>query len=807
MAGASIYEKMDLFYLGRQLDPASGKTTRQPLLFKNKHLTTHAAILGMTGSGKTGLGIDLLEEAALDKIPALVIDPKGDMANLLLSFPDLAPRDFAPWIDEDAAARKDVPVTELAEQTAATWEQGLLSWDQDKGRIGRMRENVDFKVYTPGYSSGRPVSVLDSMEAPGEKVLQDNDAIASMVNSAVSSILALVGIKADPLQSREHILLSSIVLHYWRKQQDVPLEKLIGAVVNPPFAKIGTLSTDVFFPQQQRMNLAMQLNNILASPAFSGWTAGKALRIEDFLYSRSGKPQISIFSIAHLGDDERMFFVTMLLGKLIAWMRQQEGSNGLRCLLYMDEIFGYFPPSANPPSKKPMLLLLKQARAYGLGVVLSTQNPVDLDYKGLSNIGTWFVGRLQTRQDQDRVMAGIAGSSDTLSKANIREILADMRGRTFLLYSAHQDEPVVFETRWAMSYLKGPVSLAELDRLITPEQSSGGAEQNPVQPALAKVSSTFSANAPLLSARIAQCYLPAVIPVDCHDYVPSLVGTATVRFVKNTLNIDEQQEVCLAIDVPESCETIDWQEAAEYAYDQDVCSDYPAEQCRYGALSPLFAGMKNLRSLEKEFDDFLYHSMKLSVMKVASLKAFSMPGESKKQFQKRVADLLREKKEIEAEKIKYRFAKKQRVLEVRLEKALARVDKEKSDVRARGIDTALSIGATIFGALFGRKALSVTNANRTVRSARSAGRIFKEQGDVQRAKENVTLLQEDIDSLALELQEKLSDVADKYDLQKYPLQTMNITPRHSDIFNLHLRLVWEPVIPLPQVEGNSTQGE
>ncbi|RUM36101.1 MAG: ATP-binding protein, partial [Desulfobulbus sp.] len=630
MAGAGDYEKMDLFYLGRELDPATGKTTKKPLLYKNKYLTTHAAIIGMTGSGKTGLGIDLLEEAALDKLPSLVIDPKGDMANLLLSFPDLAPEDFEPWIDENAAAQKGLSRAEFAAQTASTWEQGITAWDQDKARIARMRKNVDFVVYTPGSSSGRPVSVLDSMEAPAKEVLQENDVVSSMVNSAVSSILSLVGIKADPLQSREHILLSSLVLYYWRKQQDVALEKLIGAVVNPPFAKIGTLSTDVFFPQQQRMNLAMQLNNILASPAFSGWTMGKSLRIEDFLYDKAGKPQVSIFSIAHLGDDERMFFVTMLLGKLIGWMRQQEGSNGLRCLLYMDEIFGYFPPSANPPSKKPMLLLLKQARAYGLGVVLSTQNPVDLDYKGLANIGTWFIGRLQTRQDQDRVMSGIAGSSDMFSQADIREKLSDMRGRTFLMYSAHQDEPILFETRWAMSYLKGPVSLRELDKLIVEDDAAKpGPEKGSARHPEGE---QFNPNPPLLSSAIEQCFMMAALPVEQIDYLPSLVGTASVRFFKQSQGIDEVKEVCFSLPVTGQTEEIDWQEAADDELEMELCTDGPVEGCRFSSLSPVFDGLKNLRGLEKEFDDFLYHSMKLPLMRVPSLKLHSKPGETDVQF-------------------------------------------------------------------------------------------------------------------------------------------------------------------------------
>lgn len=798
MAGASDYEKMDLFYLGRELDSQTGETTPQPLLYKNKHLTTHAAIIGMTGSGKTGLGIDLIEEAAIDKLPSIVIDPKGDMTNLLLSFPDLAAENFEPWVDEGKAAQKGISRKELAVETAAAWKKGLASWDQDQERIRRMRENADFVVYTPGSSSGRPVSVLDSMEAPDPEVLKDNDTAAGLVNSTVSSILALVGMKSDPLKSREHILLSSIVLYYWRRQQDLSLEMLIAAVVNPPFARIGSLTTDVFFPQPKRMDLAMQLNNILASPAFSGWTRGKPLRIENFLYSNSGKPQVSVFSIAHLSNDERMFFVAMLLGRFISWMRRQQGSSGLRCLLYMDEIFGYFPPNGNPPSKKPMLLLLKQARAYGVGVVLSTQNPVDLDYKGLSNIGTWFVGRLQTRQDQDRVMAGIAGSSDNFSEQEIRTMLSDMRGRTFLLYSAHQDEPVLFETRWAMSYLRGPISLSEISKLITTDPDRDSEDQpSSAQSFSAGTAEKYSATPPMLSSGIDQCFLPAAIPVEELDYVPWLVGMSTVRFFKQSQGIDETRDICLRLPVTGDIDNLDWQQAEEYTFEPGDCADKPVETSRFASLSPVFSSLRNLRGLEKEFDDFLYHSMRLPLLKVASLKLSSKPGETEAQFKKRVADLLREKKEVEADKIQERYAKKQRQLEIRLEKAYARLDKEKGDVTAKGIDTALSVGVAIFGALFGRKSLSVSTASRTARSMRGAGRVLKEKGDVQRAEDAVVLIQEDIDSLARELQEKLSALTDRFDPAKYDLQVVNITPRHSDIYNLRLCLVWEPVLELP----------
>ncbi len=783
------FEKMDLFYLGRELDQSSGETSSLPLLYKNKNLTTHAVILGMTGSGKTGLGIALLEEAALDKIPAIIIDPKGDMANLLLSFPDLAPADFEPWVDPDKARQQEMGIGELAGRTAAEWQQGLASWGQDKDRIARMREHTEFTVYTPGSSVGRPVSVLDSLRAPQPPAAADDEVMAGLVNSAVFSLLVLVGIKADPLKSRQHILLSSILLHHWRKHEDLDMESLIGSVVKPPFAKVGVFPLESFYPQSKRMELAMQLNNIIASPSFSGWTKGVPLQIDSFLSTKSGKARHSIFSIAHLSDEERMFFVTMLLGRLLAWMRQQEGTSGLRCLLYMDEIFGYFPPSANPPAKKAMMLLLKQARAFGLGIVLSTQNPVDLDYKGLSNIGSWFIGRLQTRQDQDRVLSGISASSESMNKKKLRELMAEMRGRTFLLSSTHRPEPVLFETRWVMSYLKGPVSLLDLGKL-----SDSG--QPLAEPSTAVVSGEQSATAgnsiPLLPDLIEQVFVPAPVPLDKVQYRPWLVGTARVRFFNQRRNIDQEQDICLRLPAGRTAAPFIWEKAEPCPVHPGQCRPSAQADSGFFPVSSELTDAGGLRALKKDFADFLYHGKKLPLLRVPSLKLESRPGESEEQFHLRLTSLLREKKTQAGQKVEERFRKKQQQLQVRLEKALGRLDKEKGDVKARGVDTVLSFGVAIFGALFGNKGVSIATANRSARGVRSAGRLMKEKGDVQRAEQEVERCEQALQVLADELQDSLGVLADRFDPSRYPVESFAITPRRNDIFAVDLCLLWEP---------------
>ncbi len=783
------FEKMDLFYLGRECDPSTPKSNRLPLLYKSKNLTTHGVILGMTGSGKTGLGIALLEEAALDKIPAIIIDPKGDMADLLLGFPDLAPADFLPWIDMDKAKRQEMNPEELAAETAETWKKGLAAWGQDGDRIRRMQENTEFSVYTPGSGAGQPVSVLDSLQAPGDEVLVDDEVLAGMVNSAVSSLLVLVGIKADPLKSRQHILLSSILLAHWRKGEGLDLETLIGSVVKPPFDRVGVFPLESFYPQTDRMELAMQLNNILASPSFAAWRKGEPLDIDSFLYTRQGKPRHSIFSIAHLGDEERMFFVTLLLGRLLGWMRRQPGSSSLRCLLYMDEIFGYFPPSANPPAKKAMMLLLKQARAFGLGIVLSTQNPVDLDYKGLSNIGTWFIGRLQTRQDQDRVLAGISGGAGNLDKAQFREMMTGMRGRTFLLSSTHRPEPVLFETRWVLSYLKGPVSLQEIGKLVAapPMQEKSSTAAAPTQD-----SGHATANAPLLPATLQQLFVPTPVPMETVRYRPWLTGSARVRFFNQKRNIDQVEEVCLRLPAGDKAQKFSWDESTASPVLLADCRVDPQQGASFFPVSAQLFDRKAITALKKQFADYLYHEKKLELLRVPTLKLESRPGETEQQFHQRLAALLREKKEEQAAKIEERFGRKQQQLQARLERAMARLQKEKGDVKARSVDTALSFGVAIFGAFFGRKGLSVTNASRSARGVRSAGRLIKEKGDVQRVEQEIDRIEQDLQALALDLQDALAEISERFDPARYPVETFALTPRRTDIFEVGITLVWEP---------------
>ena len=468
------YEKLGVFYLGKVYDMQAQKTKDDLLLYDSKDLTTHAVCVGMTGSGKTGLCIGLIEEAAIDGVPAILIDPKGDLGNLLLTFPNLQGSDFLPWINPDEARNKNLSSEMYADKQAALWSKGLGEWGQSGERIQHLKDAVEMLIFTPGSNAGQPVSILNSFSAPGKEILEDNDLLRERISTTASSLLGLVGIDADPIQSKEHILLSTILDSAWRSGKNLDLAALIHQVQTPPVQKIGVLDIESFYPSKERFGLVMALNNLLASPGFNAWLEGTPLDIGQILYTPAGKPRIAIFSIAHLSDSERMFFVSLLMNQVLGWMRSQPGTNSLRAIVYMDEIFGYLPPTSNPPSKTPMLTLLKQARAFGVGMVFATQNPVDLDYKALSNMGTWFIGRLQTERDKARLLDGLeSAAGGGFNRSQIENIISNLDSRVFLLNNTHEDMPEIFQTRWALSYLRGPLTRDQIKTLMEPVKESG----------------------------------------------------------------------------------------------------------------------------------------------------------------------------------------------------------------------------------------------------------------------------------------------------------------------------------------------
>ena len=803
------YEKLGSFYLGKTV--GEGQTGGELLLYDAKDLTTHAVCVGMTGSGKTGLCIGLLEEAAIDGIPALVIDPKGDIGNLLLNFPGLEAKDFRPWIDEAEAARKGLSPDDFARATAENWRDGLAAWGQDSARIMRLRDAVDMAIYTPGSTSGLPLSVLRSFTAPPPAQREDADAMRERILSSVSGLLALLGIDADPLQSREHILLSNILDSAWREGNDLAIADLIRAILAPPFSQLGVFDIETFYPEKERRALAMQLNNVLASPGFAAWTQGETLDIANLLYTASGRPRIAILSISHLSDAERMFFVTIVLNELLAWMRRQSGTSSLRAILYMDEIFGYFPPTANPPSKLPMLTLLKQARAFGVGCVLATQNPVDLDYKGLGNTGTWFIGRLQTERDKLRVLDGLEGASAAAGKAldrgRLDTILSGLGKRVFLMNNVHDETPVLFETRWVLSYLRGPLTRDQISSLMaerkirldaeaqgtaaqvkTSQVNAPQAATSQATDAQAAAPAEATAARPVLPDGVGEYFVPHTGREDAILYRSQLLATARLHFVHAKAGIDDWSTVTLLLPAPEEAAAPEWESGMRIDIGTLNGGESAAATARFAPL-PATLGKTKLRGeWEKRFAAWLYESEVVSVWTCAAEKALSRQGEGEKEFRIRLSGMQRERRDAAMEKLKAGYLPKFARVQERIRKAEQRVTKEEAQFRDQGLATAVDVGATLLGALFGRR---VSAASAVRQTASRVGRTSSERGDIARAKADLDAARQDLVMLEDQFREEASRVQE-IDAGQLAIEEVRVSPRKSDIAVAPLAVAWLP---------------
>ena len=794
------FEKLGVFYLGRPYDLALKQPKEGLLLYESKDLVTHAVCVGMTGSGKTGLCIGLLEEAAVDGIPAIIIDPKGDLSNLLLTFPNLSPQDFAPWVNEEDAARKNLTVDAYATQQAEFWKQGLAQWGQDGDRIKRLRDAADFRVYTPGSNAGIPVSILKSFTAPPETIRQDNELLAERINTTVTSLLGLVGIDADPIRSREHILISNILNQEWSAGHDLDIAALIQKIQNPTITKIGVMELDSFFPSADRFELAMALNHLLASPSFASWLEGEPLDVQTILYTPSGKPRLSIFSIAHLGDPERMFFVSLLLNQVLGWMRTQSGTTSLRAILYMDEIFGYFPPVSNPPSKLPLLTLLKQGRAFGLGVVLTTQNPVDLDYKGLSNAGTWFIGRLQTERDKVRMLEGLegiaAGTGQKFDRQQMEQLLAGLNTRIFLLNNTHDDAPEVFETRWTMSYLRGPLTRTQIKSLTDPLKTEAPA------PAAASAPTPVTAKPqePLLPPEVPRYYIPIRSSASNVVYRPMLLGSAEIHY-SNSKTIDLTQQLTLIAELSDGPVTLDW--------DRAVPIDVPVEDLESGAqagaefaeVPAAAAKEKNYVTWRKDLGNWIYRNHRLELLESPTFNIASNPGESERDFRVRLQQLAREKRDEAVEKLRRKYAPKLEQLEERKRRAEQAVQREAEQAKGQKFQTAISVGATLLSSFLGRKRVSMSTLGRATTAARGASRSMKESEDVDRAEENVAAITQKLADLDAEFKAETATLERSLDPQTEELGTVSLKPKKVNIDVKLVALAWAPYSREPSGEA------
>jgi phage host-nuclease inhibitor protein Gam len=817
------YEKLGLFYLGRIVNTEGVAAGDSHLLYDAKDLVTHAVCVGMTGSGKTGLCIDLLEEAAIDGVPSLVIDPKGDLGNLLLTFPTLSADEFRPWIDEEEARRHDKSPDEWAAAQADTWKQGLADWEQDGERIRRLKEAADFAIYTPGSQAGLPLSILKSFSAPASEFVEDDDLMRERVSTTATSLLGLVGIDADPVKSRDHILLSTIIDLAWRQRQDLTIASLIQLVQMPPMQRIGVLELEAFYPADKRFELAMALNNLLAAPGFSAWMEGEPLDVQRLLFTAEGKPRVSILSIAHLNDAERMFFVTLLFNQVLGWMRQQPGTTSLRAIVYMDEIAGYLPPVAVPASKAPLLTLLKQARAFGVGIVLATQNPVDLDYKALSNAGTWLIGRLQTVRDQARLVDGLAGAISNAGGAFDREtmarIISGVGKRQFLLHNVHDDRPEVFESRWAMSYLRGPLTRAQIKTLMAGRKSASGATgatgatglPSRSSPAFAPQASeprygeaAFDGNRAKAGAAAARPAVSAhwVLPPDIPQYFapapdgatfePVIVGAADVRFTDAKMKVDVTRQVTVVTPLTSEAIPVDWGRARAAEFDpSQLLTELPA-RATFRELPGPASKAKNYGDWSKSFVTWLSRKEALEIYRSPSLGLVSTTGESEGDFRVRLQQAARERRDDEVTRLRQKYAPKVAALEERRRRAEQAVQKEQQQASDQKTQTAISIGASVIGALFGRKTLSASNVGRAATAARGIGRVARESQDIARAEQNVAAIQESIDELESAVQTDIAAIDATYHPQTEPLQTVALKPKRTGIHVRLVALAWVP---------------
>lgn len=808
--GAADFEKLGVFYLGRPYDLAAKQAKPGWLLYDSKDLVTHAVCVGMTGSGKTGLCLGLLEEAAIDGIPALVIDPKGDLANLMLTFPQLRGQDFAPWINEDDARKKGLSPSDYAAQQAALWQKGLGEWGQSGERIQKLRDAAEFVIYTPGSNAGLPLSILKSFAAPSQETLDDAELLRERIGTTVTSLLGLIGIQADPIKSREHILLSSVLDSAWRAGQDLDLASLIQHIQAPPMAKVGVLDLESFFPSKERFALAMQLNNLLAAPGFSAWMEGEALDVGQMLHGPSGKPRIAIVSIAHLNDAERMFFVSLLLNQTLGWIRSQSGTTSLRAILYMDEIFGYFPPVANPPSKAPLLTLLKQARAFGLGVVLATQNPVDLDYKGLANTGTWFIGRLQTERDKARVIEGLEGAAASSGKKfdrrQMEQILAGLGNRVFLLNNVHEDAPEVFQTRWTLSYLRGPLTRTQIKQLMEPlkgtdirgqasverdKNVSGPKTATAPEPIASRV--TPRASRPMLPPDVPQYFVPIRgrrPEGSTLVYQPMVLGAAQVRFTDAKAAVDTTESRTLLAPISDGAVPVEWDQAtvADLAL-SDLERD-PVDGAQFGPLPGAASKAKHYETWKGDLSGWLFRTQTIDLFRSPGTKELSKPGESERDFRVRLQQAGREERDRQSDALRKKYAPKIAALQDRIRRAEQMVERQQAESRSSQLQAAISVGATILGAFLGRKAISATNIGKATTVIRGAGRAMKESKDVSQAEDNVAALQQQSAELEAQFKAETEALAAATDPLTEKLERLSVKPTKSNITVKLVALAW-----------------
>lgn len=839
------------FYLGRVFDPTQGKLTQQSLLYDPDDLNTHAIVVGMTGSGKTGLCVTLLEEAALHNIPALMIDPKGDITNVLLHFPDLAPQDFQPWLDPDQARRADKTMEVFAAETAERWRTGLTDWGIDLNLIRTLKDSAHFAVYTPGSDAGIPISILASLKAPSIPWEENRELLREKISSTVTALLGLVGMDdVDPVRSREHILLSNIFEYAWSQGYDLDLGELIMQTQKPPFSRLGVFDINTFFPEKDRFNLAMLLNNILAAPAFQAWIEGQPLDIPTLLYHPDGRPRHSVFYLAHLSDAERMFFITLLYSTVESWMRAQAGTNSLRAIIYFDEIFGYLPPVRNPPSKQVMLRLLKQARAFGVSQVLVTQNPVDLDYKALSNTGTWLIGKLQTEQDKERLLDGLQGATGEIDRDVYNRLISALAKRVFLLHNIHRsdgpgNQPLLFQTRWAINYLAGPLTRTQIPALnqlagavlskkSTPEPATPASASPTLTPrtvpatTAGQVASSTAQTAALPGAQpaiikstwqsgteqptstrqlvpmgITEYFLPnnlkfsQAFRVSGQSYRedaisqglvyrPCLLAQASVRFLNRKFNLDYETRLAVLVTHADPRGVIHWEDYSTAPFDAPRLNDQPALRALFGPLEAPLSQEKLLKALEKDFLDWVYRTSQISLRVNETLKIYAGPTVTPADFRRQSSAAARQRRDQEIVEVTEVYEHRLATLREKLAREERELTGDETEFSQRRREELGTHAENIFGLFGGRRSRKLSTSLAKHRLTAQA------KSDVKEKQAAIADLQKQISDLEQEKAQAIEQVNTRWgDIASQDSQ-MVLTPLKKDVLRDLFGVAWFP---------------
>ena len=824
------------FYLGRAYDPIKQTVSNTQVTYDPADLTTHAVVTGMTGSGKTGLCVAMLEEAALKGIPAIIIDPKGDLTNLLLHFPDLAPQDFQPWVDAEQARRSGKTMEQAAMEVSLIWRNGLQEWGITQERVLALKNSAQFAIFTPGSDSGIPVSVLSSLAAPELSWNDNREILREKIASTVTALLGLVGYEdIDPLRSREHILLANLFEDAWSKGKNIDLTELILQTQSPPFDKLGAFPVDTFFPAKDRMELAMVLNNILASPAFETWREGQSLDIGSLLYSSDGRPRHNIFYLAHLSDSERMFFVTLLLSAVETWMRTQSGSTSLRAILYMDEIFGYLPPQRNPASKQPLLRMLKSARAFGLGLLLATQNPVDVDYKALSNAGTWLIGKLQTDQDKQRLLDGLESAAGGVSRNDFDKLISSLGKRVFVLHNIHSKQPVLFQSRWAINYLAGPMTRMQIPNLnklanaiktvqsplksasvsqsfssVEPESPSFMAASQPAKSATRqsqlvnrKSAIEGSQTKPPIPAGVKEYFLPqnyslpeafkaagqsmpSEAQIEGVLYHPALMATAQVRILDRKLGVDSEITRSAFVQDLDKRGSVRWDDYLFNSHVLENADTSPSPSSRFGTIDAPLNDAKLMSALQKDFTDWVFRNSSVQARANEALKVYAGPDVSRAEFMRACADAASQKRDAEIAKATAQLNRQLKTLKDKLSREERELVEDQSEHEHRKWEergNLAELGASLIG--IGRK--------KSLSSQLSKRRLTERaKAEVEESIDAIADYKRQIAELEKQHQEAIADINARWGDVVNDVTEVTVTPRKTDVFINLFGVAWTP---------------